>query len=180
MTDERKLQERIDELQAVNTRLVEELRRSDRRQMVREFFVVAGQRRPERVNEATPEEFRLGVRLVAEEFFELLDAAFKSAFPGHSSDHLEHLRAAVAEFVDGAEISVDLPDLVDATVDLDYVVEGLRVRLGVDVRPIWAAVHAANMAKMGGPKRADGKLQKPEGWRPADVAGLLREQERSK
>lgn len=171
MTDEQKLQARIDELQAVNTRLVEELRRSDRRQMVREFFVVADQRRPERVNEATEEEFRLGLRLVAEEFFELLAASFGGAFGEERT---------VLDAIDSSPLRIDLPDLVDATVDLDYVVEGLRVRLGVDVRPIWTAVHAANMAKMGGPKRADGKLQKPEGWRPADVAGLLREQERSK
>jgi predicted HAD superfamily Cof-like phosphohydrolase len=34
-------------------------------------------------------------------------------------------------------------------------------------------VHRANMAKAGGPKRADGKHMKPEGWTPPDVAGEL-------
>jgi predicted HAD superfamily Cof-like phosphohydrolase len=46
--------------------------------------------------------------------------------------------------------------------------------LGVDIRPFFEAVHMANMAKEGGPLRADGKVQKPPGWRPPDIAGLYR------
>lgn len=163
------LRRQVTELQAVNTRLVLEARVNDRRQMVREFFVIAGQRRPERVNEATEAEFRLGVRLVVEEFVELLEAVFGWRRTDDVKIDLEHL-------FNVAPLTIDLPALVDATVDLDYVVEGLRVRLGVDARPIWSAVHAANMAKAGGPLREDGKRMKPEGWQPPDVAGLLREQ----
>jgi predicted HAD superfamily Cof-like phosphohydrolase len=35
-------------------------------------------------------------------------------------------------------------------------------------------VHRANLAKAGGPRRADGKLLKPPGWQPADVTAVLK------
>lgn len=48
--------------------------------------------------------------------------------------------------------------------------------LGIDLGPVFEEVHRANMAKVGGPTRADGKILKPEGWTPPDVAGVLRRQ----
>lgn len=32
------------------------------------------------------------------------------------------------------------------------------------------------MAKLGGPRRADGKVMKPIGWRPPDIEGVLNRQ----
>lgn len=142
--------------------------------MVREFFAAVGQRQPG-FGGATEAEVRLGLRLVAEEFFELLDAAYGKCRLGIDS-RIERAWQLVQGVVADNDPAIDLPALVDATVDLDYVVEGLRVRLGVDGDPIWAAVHAANMAKSTGPIREDGKRTKPEGWTPPDVEGLLREQ----
>lgn len=139
----------------------------DRRQMVRDFFEAVGQRRPG-FGGATEAEIRLGLRLVAEEFSELIDAAF-GVDSGVGMP-------AIWDLIQSAPLCIDLPALVDATADLDYVVEGLRVRLGVDGDPIWEAVHAANMAKSTGPLREDGKRMKPEGWKAPDVEGLLREQ----
>jgi predicted HAD superfamily Cof-like phosphohydrolase len=72
----------------------------------------------------------------------------------------------------------DLPAAVDGLIDLIYVAIGAAVTWGVDLAPIWDAVHAANMAKSGGRKRADGKQLKPAGWRPPDVASLIEEQRR--
>lgn len=51
-------------------------------------------------------------------------------------------------------------------------VHATAAHLGVDLRPFFDAVHATNLAKHGGPVRHDGKIQKPEGWRPPDIAGL--------
>jgi hypothetical protein len=45
----------------------------DRNRMVRAFFAAVGQRQPAALNLASPQELRLGVDLVAEEFFELLE-----------------------------------------------------------------------------------------------------------
>lgn len=47
---------------------------------------------------------------------------------------------------------------------------------GIDLRPVWSEVHAANMRKTTGPVREDGKRLKPEGWQPPDIAGVLRAQ----
>jgi predicted HAD superfamily Cof-like phosphohydrolase len=62
--------------------------------------------------------------------------------------------------------------------DLLYVAYGTFVALGVDADEVFAEVHAANVRKAGAPRRADGKQLKPEGWRPADVAGVLERQRR--
>ena len=69
-----------------------------------------------------------------------------------------------------------LSDIAGEAVDLIYVTVGLLLEYGIDIRPIWDAVHKANMAKAGGERRADGKILKPEGWKPADLKGLIQEQ----
>ena len=77
---------------------------------------------------------------------------------------------------DVAPECANLVELVDALADLDYVVEGTRIEFGINGKPIADAVHAANMAKVGGGIRGDGKINKPEGWQPPDIAGELRKQ----
>lgn len=74
----------------------------------------------------------------------------------------------------------DLAGVADAIADLIYVVLGTAISYGIDIRPIWDEVHRTNMAKEGGGSRADGKILKPEGWEPPDIAGLLNEQCRGK
>ena len=76
-----------------------------------------------------------------------------------------------------AMMTSNLPAIADACADLIYVVLGTAIAYGIDLRPVWDAVHEANMAKVGGGKRADGKVQKPEGWQAPDVAGILAKQE---
>lgn len=87
----------------------------------------------------------LGAKLVTEEFAELIQA-----------------------YLDG-----DAVELADAAADLIWVVCGLMVRLGIDLDPVWAEVTRTNYAKVGGPVRSDGKLQKPIGWQPPDIEGAL-------
>lgn len=70
----------------------------------------------------------------------------------------------------------DLPAIAAELADLLYVAYGTAVSLGIDIRPVFRAVHEANMAKVGGGKRADGKVLKPPGWRPPDVAALIEAQ----
>jgi predicted HAD superfamily Cof-like phosphohydrolase len=76
------------------------------------------------------------------------------------------------EFAEAAVMN-DLVKMVDALADLLYVVYGSAVSLGVEIGPVFQEVHAANMAKVGGPVREDGKRLKPPGWRPPDVAGVI-------
>lgn len=70
----------------------------------------------------------------------------------------------------------DLPELADAVGDLIVVLLGTTIAAGVNMHPVWEAIHLSNMAKVGGGEREDGKVLKPAGWIPPDIEGLLEEQ----
>ncbi|WP_135228326.1 hypothetical protein [Deinococcus fonticola] len=70
----------------------------------------------------------------------------------------------------------DLAPLVHELVDLLYVTYGALDQFGVDADAVFAEVHRANLSKTTGPKRADGKQLKPQGWQPADVRAVLESQ----
>ena len=88
------------------------------------------------------------------------------------------VKEAIAELreragsADGAD-PLDLTDLASELVDLLYVTYGALEALGVPTEQVFGAIHDANMAKLAGPKRADGKQLKPEGWQPADVRSII-------
>lgn len=73
------------------------------------------------------------------------------------------------------------PSIVDAVhecCDMIIVALGTLEYLGLtsaEVGLVFDEVMRANIAKAGGPVREDGKQLKPEGWRPADTAGVLRQ-----
>lgn len=136
---------------------------------VRDFFAIAEQVVADHPHVPDDGTVRLRMRLIAEEFLEQLEAAF-----AHTGE-FELVRHHLHHLVDVAPVRVDLAKLVDAWADTDYVVEGARVAFGVDGEPVMALVHAANMAKAGGPVIA-GKKMKPKGWVAPDVVGELRRQ----
>lgn len=68
---------------------------------------------------------------------------------------------------------VDTVEVADALADIDYVVQGAALTFGIPHDDVFDEVHRSNMAKVGGPVRADGKKLKPEGWTPPDIAGVL-------
>jgi predicted HAD superfamily Cof-like phosphohydrolase len=125
---------------------------------------------------AVPEsadEIRLRLRLILEEFQELVEAHTDDEFGQPPS-----LRRAF-EFIEQwirerAVFSVDLPATADALADLDYVIAGTRLTYGIPGAEVAAEVHASNMRKVGGKPDENGKLQKPDGWTPPDVEGVLR------
>lgn len=81
--------------------------------------------------------------------------------------------AAVTAVLDAGD-APDLSQLAHELADLLYVVYGTFAACGIDADAVFSEVHRANMTKIGGPRRADGKLLKPPGWQPADVRGVLR------
>ncbi len=117
---------------------------------------------------------RFRLRLIAEEFFELLFSANDGTFfPRDDIDFHVDIPEMVNEFINehcGAE-ELDLPEFVDALADLDYVVEGTRAVFGVHGAPIAAEVQRSNMAK--DPNGPDGKPVKPADWTPPDIRGCL-------
>lgn len=77
----------------------------------------------------------------------------------------------------------DLIETADAIIDSIYVLIGMGKELGLPMTALWNAVQQSNMAKAvlqpdGSFKvnhRLDGKILKPEGWTPPDIAQVLRQ-----
>jgi predicted HAD superfamily Cof-like phosphohydrolase len=114
---------------------------------VRDFHVAFG---VEIGDSWTKEERRaLRVRLITEEFHEYVDA----------------------------EICNDKVLVADALADLLYVIHGCALEYGIPLDLVFAEVHRSNMAKLGPDGkpllRPDGKILKPDGWTPPNIAGIL-------
>lgn len=74
----------------------------------------------------------------------------------------------------------DLLDAIDGLADSLYVILGTAIAFGIDIYPFFTEVHRSNMAKRDPVtgkvvKDAFGKVIKPEGWTPPDIAGVFRE-----
>lgn len=68
-----------------------------------------------------------------------------------------------------------------SVVDVYYYSLNAAAKKGVNLSSLFGVVHAANMAKRDPTsgqflKREDGKIIKPAGWTPPDVAGEVRRQ----
>jgi predicted HAD superfamily Cof-like phosphohydrolase len=74
-----------------------------------------------------------------------------------------------------AIIDGDILGAIDGMCDVIVVTLGSAVEFGIDLDPFWDEVHRTNMAKRGGPVRADGKRLKPKGWTPPDLERVYRE-----
>lgn len=68
--------------------------------------------------------------------------------------------------------------MIDALCDTIYVAYGAAVAMGVDLEEYFYEVHDSNMAKLGPDGkptyREDGKLLKPETWKPPDLESIFK------
>jgi predicted HAD superfamily Cof-like phosphohydrolase len=71
---------------------------------------------------------------------------------------------------------VDEVETMDGLCDEIYVALGCAVEMNYDLEPAFQEVHRSNMEKVGGAKRADGKILKPEGWKAPDISAILESQ----
>lgn len=138
---------------------------------VAEFNKGFGIDEPDHPVEPSSATLKLCLGFLAEELGEMLEAAGASKVKVDNALH--YLSIAIRST---SSNRVKLDELVDGTIDLDYYCEGFRRRMGVDGEPIADEVHRKNMEKLGGPRRADGKVLKPEGWTPPDVYNCLIDQ----
>lgn len=101
------------------------------------------------------------------------------AGPRLRSLRVDLLREEVDEF-EHAIKECDLVAVADALADIVYVAYGAAISFGIDLDAVIAEVHRANMSKLdkdGLPLlRHDGKVLKSDGYRPPDVAAVLRTQ----
>lgn len=127
-------------------------------QRLSEFHAAIGEAAPQRPTVPSAELLRLRRTLIAEEWreaeaeFEALEASLSQARPA------------------------DLAPLAHELADLLYVAYGTFNQLGIDADAVFAEIHRANLGKASGPRRADGKILKPEGWQPADVRAVVERQ----
>jgi predicted HAD superfamily Cof-like phosphohydrolase len=87
----------------------------------------------------------------------------------HDEEHLELHKAVEAG---------DLVGIADGLADIIYIAVGTALEFGIPLDRVWAEVQRSNMAKVDPVtgrvvRRADGKILKPEGWTPPDLATLL-------
>ena len=73
----------------------------------------------------------------------------------------------------------NIASIADGLADLIYVCVGTALEYGIPLDRVWDEVQRSNMSKVDSAtgkvrKRADGKVLKPEGWTPPDIAGVLR------
>lgn len=126
---------------------------------IREFHAAINQKpMAERPTMPTLELLKLRQKLVDEEYKEVIEA-------------FEKLREELEKGGQG-----DLTALVHELTDLLYVTYGAILTFGVDADAVFDEVHQANMRKVSGPQRPDGKQLKPPGWQPADVRGVIERQ----
>lgn len=170
---------RVQELLEANTRLVEERRLHDEQMMVGHFHRMGGY--PVRHSPHVPEdeEVRFRLRLIAEEFFEMLEACFTGIRAPHTS-FVDVAKDHVRQVIDGGHLTVNLEEIVDAWADMKYVIVGSEVAFGVDGNAVFRVVHASNLLKFGPGAWRDeqNKARKPPGWVPPDIAGELERQRR--
>lgn len=123
----------------------------------------------------THDEALLRARLIAEEVLETMHALGLSRAQVVSGlvDAIGKAGPWPAEQQDA-----DIVALADGTADACYVLLGTDVQAGIPSDKVWAEVQRSNMAKAGGTCDEHGKLQKPPGWTPPDVAGVLAKAQR--
>lgn len=180
----KELREQVTRLQRRCMELLEENRGI--RYAVREFHLKM--KYPVEDTPHIPDDYtvRFRLALVAEEAFEL----FESCLAKNNNLDLAYsfLRKAIIGEPGGiapAAVDVDICEFADASVDLDYVVEGSRLTFGIDGGPLLREVHRANMDKsLSHLAEADrskvrnnvAKARKPPGWRAPDILGVLKKQ----
>lgn len=139
---------------------------------VRAFMSAAGQEMPSKPTVPSDEVVRLRVGLLAEEFFELLDACFHGG--GVMSAELCQLFAEYMEL--RYPLDVDLEEVADALADIAYVVEGTCLAFGIDSDKVLAEVDRSNKTKCFDGVAQGAKVTKGPSYEPPDIVGVLRAQ----
>lgn len=92
-----------------------------------------------------------------------------------SEEHAE-VAEAFSRLAAGQRGEGDLAHLVHELADLLYVTYGSLLACGVDPDGVFRELHRANMHKISGSRREDGKQMKPAGWEPADMMAEISRQ----
>jgi predicted HAD superfamily Cof-like phosphohydrolase len=113
------------------------------------------------------------------EFHEAFSLPISDApkFPDQKERNLRSnlLREEFREYLE-AEEENDLVEVADALADIIYIACGTALSYGIPLDAVFKEVHRSNMAKLVDGKvlrRDDGKVLKPAGWSPPDIASII-------
>lgn len=141
-------------------------------QQVREFHRVYGQPILNEPMVPPDDRVRLRLRLIAEEFFELLAAC--EIWPEGDGVAAKWL---VYDAIEHDLGTVDIIEVADALADIAYVVEGAALEFGIDSEIVLQEVQRSNMSKLGADGlpvfNADGKVTKGPNYSPPNVKKAL-------
>lgn len=129
---------------------------------VREFHLAFEQPAPPYPTPLDDDAVRLRMRLIREEYEEVMADCSKLLKAPDLPRKLDVMRALLKELA-----------------DLRYVLEGTAVAMGMDIDGAYAEVHRSNMSKLGEDgkpiRRADGKALKGPNYSPADMTRFVPE-----
>ena len=93
--------------------------------------------------------------------------------PGLPSDKIKKLKwDLISEEIDELKIGIEndnISEIADACIDSIYVLIGIMLSYGIEINAIWDLVHSSNLKKVGGGKLPNGKIDKPNDWKPPDI-----------
>jgi predicted HAD superfamily Cof-like phosphohydrolase len=95
--------------------------------------------------------------------------------PAERELRLRLLKEEYEEYIQG-ECKNDVENIAKELADIIYIVCGTAASYGIPLDKVFAEVHKSNMAKLvdGKPvRREDGKILKPQGWKPPDIKSIL-------
>lgn len=154
--------------------------RSEHQIRIDEFMHLAKQELPGDPCIPSEEVRLLRARLIMEEALETIRAlGFNPHFIDGSGywDYLDH-QIVMESIQFELDRDADLIEIADGCADLSVVTVGTLSACGIDDEPLLESVDRNNLDKFGPGHsiRKDGKLVKPPGHKPPDIAGVLRKQ----
>jgi len=196
LNERTRLTEQVKRLREDASKLVIQHRGESIEHCVREFHVRFGHPVEDTPHVIDDEQVRFRMRLVTEEYLEFMNACLDQSRMGDNSleesargpnddypwsEIIRDARYSLKILIDEAPIKVDLVEMADATVDLDYVIEGTRLVFGIRRGPLLREVQRANMEKApvldeSGKPTPHTKPTKPAHWRSPNILGCLEAQ----
>jgi len=143
--------------------------------LVRDFNIAIITDRRETPGIPSAETRLLRARLILEETLEVVNALGFDMYCGPTRLSMPNVTISPYHDLNPTKpIEPNLTEVIDGLCDIKYVVDGTADALGVDLEPFFEEVHYTNMQKLNGPKDANGKQLKPEGWQPPRIGDMLK------
>ena len=95
--------------------------------------------------------------------------------PAERELRLRLLKEEYEEYIQG-ECKNDVENIAKELADIIYIVCGTAASYGIPLDRVFDEVHKSNLSKLVDGKavrRADGKILKPDGWKPPNIKNIL-------